>query len=264
MAVDPEPLRERITEAFGDLAGSPSDANVYRLTETPLGDRELVVIERDGVIIGGPTLPASALVHLMSDINGLAITSRPDQLILHAAALSLDGRGVLLPGPPGSGKSTLAGALVAAGFDYLTDEAAAIDTETLEVAPYPKPLSLSAPVARLLGVHAGLQEAEMGEALMPSSALRANSGGRRVPARLLLFPTYVAAGETELVSMTRAEAFVEVTNNSFNFVNHGGEWMGLLRRLVTQCTCARLMTNDLDRAAKLIRHLLAPQGGSGP
>jgi hypothetical protein len=41
---------------------------------------------------------------------------------LHAAGLSLNGKGVLVPGASGSGKSTLSVALVRAGFDFLSDD----------------------------------------------------------------------------------------------------------------------------------------------
>jgi hypothetical protein len=49
-----------------------------------------------------------------------------DSLIIHAAGLSLAGRGFLVCGESGSGKSTLAALLIPLGCDYLTDEIARI------------------------------------------------------------------------------------------------------------------------------------------
>jgi hypothetical protein len=92
--------------------------------------------------------------------------------------------------------------------------------------------------------------------------LRADSRGRKVPARVLLFPRYEPGAAAELVPMRRVEAFVEVTNNSFNFVDHGGQWMEPVRRLVMQCWCGRLTIGEPERVHALIQHLFGAQGGT--
>jgi hypothetical protein len=254
--------RNHVVWALRDLAAVPAGEHVYRLTVEPGSEGDLVAVARDGATMGAPASLWTCVDHLVADVTQGAIASRPDQLLLHAAALSFAGHGLLLPGPSGSGKSTLAAALVLAGFDYLTDEAAAIDPETLEMAPYPKPLSLRAGSAQRLRItlpalgHMGSPD------LAPCSVLRAHSRGRQVPVRVMLFPRYDPAATSELAPMGRAEAFVEVANNSFNFVDHGGQWMDLLRRLVTRCWCGRLNIGDIDGVPALVRSLLLAQGGS--
>src|SRR5581483_8256042 len=48
---------------------------------------------------------------------------------VHAALMSLDGRGLLLPGASGAGKSTLALALARAGFGFGGDDVALLDRD---------------------------------------------------------------------------------------------------------------------------------------
>ena len=113
----------------------------------------------------------------------MAVASRPDQLVLHAGAVSLGGFGLLLPGPSGAGKSTLTAALVSGGFAYLSDEAAAIDPASLEIEPYPKPLSLHGGSLALLGRPVPLRRRASDEQVVAcSSCAPAPSADRFQPA----------------------------------------------------------------------------------
>jgi hypothetical protein len=253
-------VRNNVVWALRDLAAVRAGDHVYRLRVEPDSAGDQVAVERDGAVLGGPAPLWTTVDQLMTDVTRGAIASRPDHLLLHAAAVSFAGQGVLLPGPSGSGKSTSAAALVLAGFDYLTDEAASIDPESLEIAPYPKPLSLRPASAQQLGITLPALGRLGSPGLAPSSVLRAHSHGRQVPVRLLLFPRYDPQAPSALTPMSRAGAFVEVTNNSFNFVDHGGQWMDMLRRLVMQCWCGRLNIGDIDSVPALVRSLLQSQG----
>jgi hypothetical protein len=61
---------------------------------------------------------------------------------IHSAVLSRDKIGLLIVGPAGSGKSTLAMRLLANGWEFLSDDLAPVKLDGLEVAPFPKPLSI--------------------------------------------------------------------------------------------------------------------------
>jgi hypothetical protein len=67
---------------------------------------------------------------------------RRELYFLHAAALSLGGQGFLIAAPSGTGKSTTAWALLHHGFDYLSDELAPVDLNSLQLQPYPHALCL--------------------------------------------------------------------------------------------------------------------------
>ncbi|MBV7411175.1 hypothetical protein KRX56_00240 [Dermabacteraceae bacterium TAE3-ERU27] len=63
-------------------------------------------------------------------------------LMLHASAVELAGRAVVFVAPSGTGKSTASVYCAQQpGGRYITDETVYIDTDTLLVYPYPKPLS---------------------------------------------------------------------------------------------------------------------------
>ncbi|NNE73154.1 MAG: PqqD family peptide modification chaperone [Acidimicrobiales bacterium] len=114
------------------------------------GARRLFAVERRHgwvVSVDGaePTRVATridALTHALWHVNQLATAPRADRLSMHAAAVEIDGRVLVLPGVSNAGKSTLVTGLVAAGARYLTDEAALLDRNDLVVDPFPKAIAL--------------------------------------------------------------------------------------------------------------------------
>jgi hypothetical protein len=68
--------------------------------------------------------------HPMLTVALVETMKRFGRFSLHAAGLSLDGRGVLIPGSSGSGKSTLTVTLVRAGFDFLSDDTVFLEPTT--------------------------------------------------------------------------------------------------------------------------------------
>jgi hypothetical protein len=252
---------EYLEAALAALAApAPASADHrYRLRPTGGDEGPLLAVDLDGAPLGVPTAAHKAAVALVASVNRAAVASRPDHLALHAGAVSLEGQGLLLPGPPGAGKTTLTAGLVAAGFDYLSDEAAVIDPATLLIGPYPKPLSVSAgssEVLRPLLATAGNGPAPPPAPLIPVDALRTGAVGRPVAARFLVFPRYQAGAPTALTPIPRAEAMVELSNNSFNFVDHGGAWLELLAQVVRECRCLRIAVGDLGAACALLVRLV--------
>lgn len=65
-----------------------------------------------------------------------------DLLFFHAAAVGIDGAGVLITGGKGAGKSTLSMALAVEGHDFLGDEIAAVRSRTLELSPFRRAVSI--------------------------------------------------------------------------------------------------------------------------
>ena len=95
----------------------------------------------DGRPFGSWEDPEEAARALRGDMEIWVGANARGFVLVHASALAVDDRALLVPGPSMSGKSTLAAALVEAGADYLSDEYAVLDSGGL-VHPYPRPLCI--------------------------------------------------------------------------------------------------------------------------
>lgn len=107
---------------------------------------ELEILATSGI----PVPDVLAVVESIGVASYLAAAGVP---LLHAAAVEIDGRAILLLGQSGAGKSTIAGALVASGCPLLSDDVAAITQvpEGLRVQPGGRRLRLSRDSARAAG-----------------------------------------------------------------------------------------------------------------
>lgn len=98
------------------------------------------------------TTDRGALLHqAVWEITQRAVAGRAASVVLHAAAVAIDERPVIVTGMSGAGKSTLAAALVAAGGNYLTDEAVELGPDGLPVDAIARPVHLSRTSIEMLG-----------------------------------------------------------------------------------------------------------------
>lgn len=90
-------------------------------------------------ITGGEPGDPVLATHPLLTIALLETMKRFGRFPLHAAGLSLDGRGVLVAGSSGAGKSTLSVTLVRAGFGFLSDDTVFLtsDAKGLVVSGFP-------------------------------------------------------------------------------------------------------------------------------
>lgn len=95
----------------------------------------------DGARIGAPHTVDDLLEMMTARFLDAVHEEAKIALSLHAAAIGIGGKCVLMPGRSGSGKSTLTAALVAAGHTYFTDDTAMLD-EAFQSIPLPSPLVL--------------------------------------------------------------------------------------------------------------------------
>lgn len=70
--------------------------------------------------------------------------------LMHGAALARRDHGFALAGVSGAGKSTLTAGLMAAGFDYLSDDLVALAAPGATIMPWPLPLSVKPGSVELL------------------------------------------------------------------------------------------------------------------
>lgn len=65
-----------------------------------------------------------------------------DVLLMHAAGVSKDGRAFVFPAQGGTGKTTLSLALMRHGYELMGDDLLLVDSRTMTVHPYARPLHL--------------------------------------------------------------------------------------------------------------------------
>lgn len=205
--------------------------------------------------------PEAMIQFVVANVTKRAIASAEDFLVVHAAAASFEGRGILLPAASDSGKTTTVAGLTRAGFDYLTDEAALIHPRTKLVHPYPRPLAMSPRSVHAitgLGEQLSPQHHELGRAQyhVPPDELRPNSIGAPCPVRYIVSPCYSTGSVTRLEPMTRPETLMMLLRGSFNFSEFGSQGMHLLGDVVRGAACYRLRIGRLDDAVAAVRGLM--------
>lgn len=199
-----------------------------------------------------------ALAVLQWHINAEVVRrSTPRFPLVHAAAAVSGGVAVLLPAPPESGKTTTVAGLIRAGFDYLTDEAVAIDPDTLLALPYPKALSIDGGswevLADLRPPHAGRIS---GQWQVPPHLVRPDAVAKPAPVGFVVTPAYRAGAATRLERISRADTLMVLADSTFNFQDDPQRNLAVLQRLVAGADCFRLTVGDLESAVRLIDELV--------
>lgn len=114
-----------------------SSAELLQISETASSYR---------VRFRGSTVEEATTSSLISRVARLVLDlEHPDaepMMFCHAAAVSRNGKGLVMPGDSGVGKSTLCAFLVAHGFAYLADDSIAIGAEDARLLPLPTCLSV--------------------------------------------------------------------------------------------------------------------------
>lgn len=184
-------------------------------------------------------------------------------LLIHAATIERDGRAVVLPAPPGSGKSTLSAGLVHRGWRLLSDELALLDMQSGLIYGMARPVNLKNASIEVIRKFAD-------QAVLTRSVANTNKGTvalmkapaeavRRVlePARAawIVLPKYVAGSSASLRPMERAQSFMTLAEQSFNYDIHGEQGFRALGRLVDSCETFQFEYSDLNQAAEVFAEL---------
>lgn len=203
------------------------------------------------------------LPHVEGAVNLCIARYMPRYLMLHAAALTRNGVGVLLPGGPGFGKTTLAAALTARGWQYASDEFAMIDPQQCTLEPYPKALSVKSGAVDLLksfGVPVEsapvFDRADKGAIrLLPARAIRSDAIASPSPIRLVVFPTLGPDAPPCATPMTAAEAVFEMSRRCFNLLRFRSQAIDVLSNVVRGARCYRMRTGDLALSCQLLTRM---------
>lgn len=206
---------------------------------------------------GDPTDPASTVQGLLLHTVSRFSESR---FLVHAAAVSRDGKGAVLAGNVGMGKTTTALKLVHRGFGFLSDEVASFPLGEEILEPFHRTVNLRNDTADLLGIRprdTGALERTDGietfwtvdvDSIFPGSL-----SGACVPRFLLFLQGF--GEETRLAPMSPSSALFRLVRFSHRPVADPGSLLYALAPIVGRLRCHSLVIGESDDPADRIEEL---------
>lgn len=203
-------------------------------------------------------------------LNWCVSTQAHHYLIIHAAVVEKNGLAAVLPAPPGSGKSTLTAGLVLSGWRLLSDELTLIHRKTGLIQPLPRPVSLknaSIDVVRRFDPEAYVNRASHDTVkgtvahMRPprDSVLRQHEAARP---GWVIFPQWQAGAATTLTPRSRAQTFMFLAQNAFNYSHLGADGFRVGTALVDQAACYDFRYSDLHEAVRAFDRLAESRASS--
>jgi hypothetical protein len=260
IAVDDDVMLDGIARPFAALASTDAGEHQYEVVADP-SRAGAFAIRLGDEHIGSAIDSADAATVLAHDVTRRALATSAC-LALHAGGVcSTNGATILLPGDAGAGKTTIVAGLLRQGMEYVTDEAFAVDRDSGDVVPYPKPLSMKAGASALFPelVTAGAlptDGAGWAERQVAPRALGADAARSPGAIAFVVFPRRRAGSTTQLEPLRRAEAVLTVAQQTFAFAARARENLELLAAIVGGATCYRLTIGDLDAAVARLTELV--------
>lgn len=191
-------------------------------------------------------------------LNRIAFDSDPSRLHLHAAAVELDGVGVVLAGASGSGKSTVTAELLRRGASYLTDECLTILPGSSTAYGYPKPITLKEGSVRSLR-SAGLTDLDSLEAASTGrSHLRASRLSRIVPyssVGIIVSLRFDPSVPPVFAPISPAEAGARLLADSLDGVRIGASAVEVIGSTLAKSEAWEVVYSDARTAADLISEI---------
>ena len=177
-------------------------------------------------------------------MNWLITNHAHQYLIIHAATLEKNGRGIMISAPSGAGKSTLCAYLVSQGWRLLSDELALICPETRQLHGLARPINLKNAAIDLVrdffpstSFSEEIADTTKGKVcLVKPPASSVVNAHVTAPISLIVFVKYSPNEPCYVEEVEKCEALMELINNSFNF--------GLLNRV--GFACAKQVVRDTD------------------
>jgi HprK-related kinase A len=226
--------------------------------------RRQAVFLLDGDRVFDPFPASHAFPLLEWGVNWCTAMMAHQYLMLHAATVEKGGKALLFPAWPGAGKTTLCAALVSRGWRLFSDEFGLVQPSSGMLVPSPRPLPLKnrsigiirefAPDAVIGPEFPNTRKGTVAH-LCPDKASVNRSEAAALPA-WIVFPRYQAGATTRLEAISKPQAFIKLTNNSFNYRLMGLAGFEAATRLVRACQCYIFHYSHLDEAVSKLDELV--------
>lgn len=198
-----------------------------------------------------PSLDA-CLRQLTSVVNEYAVWTHGCAALHSGGVRSPGGAIVLLPAPSGNGKSTLTGAFLAAGWDYLGDEAIGVRADSKVAVGYPKRLAVDASSRAVLNLPESVS-GDLDPAEINADVVRLD--GDVGPVGRVVLPTYQEGAEVTVRRLEPHEAVVELLANALNLARAGQAALDALCDLAASVPVDRLVHGDAHLAVAQVEAL---------
>jgi hypothetical protein len=166
-----------------------------------------------------------------------------NRIFVHAGAVAVNGRAIILPGRSFSGKTTLVAAFVAAGATYLSDEYAVLD-ETGLVHPYAVPLSF--------------RDGDDSRSAVHVSQLGGSATDTPLPVGAVVVTNFSPGSSWEPSELSPARAALALLQNTLAALERSEEALPVLRKATQR---ALLLGGDRGEAEVLVKDVMARLGG---
>lgn len=188
-------------------------------------------------------------------------------LIIHAAALEKNGKGIIISAPSGSGKSTLCAYLVSQGWRLLSDELALVSPESLLMHGLARPINLKNRSIELMkpyfddgdfsplatDTHKGTISL-----VKPPKSSTINSAIPVMPSHLV-FVNYQEDENCYLESVDKCLALTEIIKNSFNFGLLNKKGFDCARRLVDTTDALYIEYNNFQACEQALLNAITEE-----
>jgi hypothetical protein len=194
----------------------------------------------DDVVIASGDQAMDLVPSLVNALDEAVIQHLTTLRAVHAGAVLLNGRALLLPGSTHAGKSSLVAELLRRGAEYLSDEYALIDVEG-KVHPYPRPLLL--------------RNGSPKQFPMLPSECNAKLAVDPAPVGWILSLKYSPLADWEVVAVPQSLALLDLFRNTPHALAESPEIVAAFQRAVEGAACYAGTRPNVDQAADRILEL---------
>ncbi|MEE9447089.1 MAG: hypothetical protein V3V09_03965 [Arenicellales bacterium] len=222
--------------------------------------KEWAVLRDDEEIYRRPHL-ADAANFLMGEVVFHLIEHNQHYMAIHAALLSDERGGILLPGESGNGKSSLSIWMTLNGYHYHTDELVLIKQGSLKTRVFTRPFNIKhhgiKAISSLFDIDTLQPKIEQGDfiTMIAHRALNPDFVTPSPNISRILFPKYDANADNTLTKISPAIAGIELMKTNVIARNLPGHGFEQLLSIVKSVPAYQLKYNHFDALPALLKGL---------
>jgi hypothetical protein len=194
---------------------------------------EIRVLLNQELIASTVTAEDAALATVKA-LDDAVVHQLKDLYAIHAGAVLIDGRAVLLPGSTHAGKSSFVAELLRRGAKCLSDEYALIDSEG-RVHSYPRPLLL--------------RKGQPKQSLVLPEDLNSSYATETVPVGWIFATDFKSGGEWDIRTVSQSEAVMLLLRNTPHEMAQAPKIIDYFQRVAADAACYEGCRGEVGEAA---------------